>query len=103
MRSSKHFCLRLAMNSCNALVTAAFFVRSPLTSSARSISSGSMERLVAMCEPPHISLHICSHKSNRAMGGGRYVATGRLRRPDRDQDSAPEAVTDDHDHVVLIR
>ena len=31
----------------------AFFVRSPLTSSARSISSGSIDKLVAMCEPPH--------------------------------------------------
>ena len=46
-----------AMNSCNAFVTAAFLVRSPLTSRARSIRSGSIERLVAMCEPPHKDSH----------------------------------------------
>ncbi len=34
------------MNSRSAWVTAAFFVRSPLSASARSISSGSIERLV---------------------------------------------------------
>ena len=37
--------------------TSAFFVRSPLSSSARSSNFGSMERLVAMCEGPHTHLH----------------------------------------------
>src|SRR5258708_4887965 len=58
MRSSRRFCRLRAMNSSRALVTAAFFVRSPLTSSARSSKSGSIERFVAMCESPHIWLHI---------------------------------------------
>ena len=52
MRSSKRFWRLRAMNSCNAFVTAAFFVRSPLTSRACSIRSGSIERLVALCETP---------------------------------------------------
>ena len=39
------------------LLTAAFFVRSPRSSSASSINSGSMERFVAMCGPPHTELH----------------------------------------------
>src|SRR5262245_59799707 len=47
------------MNSCRAFVTAAFFVRSPLTSSARSISLGSIDRFVAMCD----YLHTQSHRS----------------------------------------
>ena len=45
------------MNSFRALVTAAFLVRSPLTAKARSISFGSMDRLIVMCESPHMSLH----------------------------------------------
>src|SRR5260221_7413951 len=46
------------MNSWSALVTAAFLVRSPLTSRARSSKFGSIDRFVAMCGPPHIMLHI---------------------------------------------
>src|ERR1700688_2095298 len=46
------------MNSSSARVTAAFFVRSPLTLTACSMSFGSSERLVAMCHLSHTSLHI---------------------------------------------
>src|SRR5271170_8254080 len=45
------------MNSCSALLTAAFWVRSPLTSGARSIRSGSTEGLVAIYEPSHMTIH----------------------------------------------
>jgi hypothetical protein len=53
------------MNSSSARVTAAFLVRSPLTSTARSIRSGSRERLVAMYYSLQISLH------NEQFGGQR--------------------------------
>src|SRR5712691_12213490 len=52
------------MNSVRARVTAAFLVRSPLTSSAFSKSLGSMERLVAMCQPPHMILHTVGQGSS---------------------------------------
>jgi hypothetical protein len=52
----------LLLPSCDELLKgfghSRLFVRSPLTSRARSIKSGSSERLVAMCKSPHISLHI---------------------------------------------
>src|SRR6058998_3076275 len=51
------------MNSVRARVTAAFLVRSPLTSTAFSKSLGSMDRLVAMCQPPHIILHTAGQGS----------------------------------------
>src|SRR5579862_6089690 len=55
------------MNSSSALVTAARFVRSPLTWSARSISSGSIERLVAMMSvwtsTHHVTQRISGFKS----------------------------------------
>src|SRR5208282_2616217 len=57
MRSTRFFCRRRAMNSSSARVTAALLVRSPLTSSASSINSGSNARLVAMCHLLHMSLH----------------------------------------------
>ena len=63
-RSSSFRCSRRAMNSSSALVTAAFFVFSPLTSNAFSSNSGSMDRFVAMCQPPHIILHISLFVSN---------------------------------------
>ncbi len=49
------------MNSSSARVTAAVFVRSPLTATARSRRSGSIARLVAMCE----ASHKISHSSNQ--------------------------------------
>ena len=55
-------CSRRAMNSRSANVTAAFFVRSPLTSSALSRRSGSIERFVAMCCSLHTSLHTFEKK-----------------------------------------
>ncbi len=66
IKSSRRFCCRRAMNSCNAFVTAAFFVRSPLTLRARSISAGSIERFVAMCNSPHINLHTENPSCNGA-------------------------------------
>jgi hypothetical protein len=50
------------------LVAAAFLVRSPLSAKARSISFGSMDRFVAMCEFPHMSLHIMSWGRNDRVG-----------------------------------
>ena len=45
------------MNSSSALVTAAFFVFSPLSLNAFSNKAGSIAKFVAMCEPPHIMLN----------------------------------------------
>ena len=50
-------CLRRAMNSSSARVTAASLVRSPLTARARSSKSGSIARLVTMCASLHMSMH----------------------------------------------
>src|SRR5271166_588915 len=75
------------MNSRSALVTAAFLVRSPLTARARSSRSGSIDRFVAMCSPPHIILHI-------AAGGRHLFRWGREpasdRRPARVRGMSPE-------------
>src|SRR5665213_2971212 len=57
MRSTRCFCLRRAMYSSSARVTAAFLVRSPPTLTACSISFGSKDRFVAMCHLLHITLH----------------------------------------------
>src|SRR5271155_822270 len=88
------------MNSWSALVTAAFLVRSPLTARARSSRSGSIDRFVAMCSPPHIILHI-------AAGGchlfrwGPEPASGR--RPARVRGMSPETPSPDFSYRVGFR
>ena len=53
------------MNSRSALLTAAFLLRSPLNSKARSSNSGSIDKFVAMCKPPHMILHNSASKLNQ--------------------------------------
>src|SRR5436853_2098480 len=65
------------MNSSKARVTAAFLVRSPLTSTARSMSLGSRDRLVAMCDSLHISLHKACAAGNAAGRGRRNAGASR--------------------------
>src|SRR6266516_1959813 len=72
--SSRRRCSRRAMNSSSALVTAAFFVFSPLTASARSRSWGSMARLVGMCGPPHINLHTDGKRGGELRRPGAVLA-----------------------------
>src|SRR5262249_21826872 len=66
IKSSRRFWRRRAMNSCSAFVTAAFFVRSPLTSSACSINSGSIDRFVAISLKPLdvLCLYVCISTHN---------------------------------------
>ena len=76
----QHACLVLSP-PCNALVTPASSVRSPLTSSASQISSGSMESLVAML---WTSRHSVTHVPSCATAGRHSRAGMRICTPSLD-------------------
>ena len=63
---------------------AAFLVRSPLTSRARSIRSGARERLVAMCDSLHNTLHTGLTLASRRSSMHHAAGADRSRSPTRD-------------------